>query len=378
MELLYTVVLIANIISLFSKKGRRIVGICSLIVLSMVVLTMQNDALDLFNYKRRYENIYSSEIGIQPLYYLLQVFFRNINVDFDGFRISCFLVCMIGIYLILNKITDSFNTFAIVYMMYFFFLDGEQIRNFMASCMLIVAFYYLLGEEKHNVRNFIICIIIATLIHTVFIVYFSFIIVRFKFDLNKIILRITPLIAILVWVIFRYFNVFSKLLLIINDERAISYATSKTNFGWVIPTILYLLAYFLLKKLNSEYANRHESVNVIKRFRFITTRKIKRLPKDINCSQILSLLYDVNKIGLMFLPLMLGTLTFYRVSKNIIFVDCVFLTAIWDYLFRYDNKFKYIKYYGCFLIIILGYCIFDFSIYNEWKNFYDCYFSIKI
>ena len=378
MELLYTVVLIANIISLFSKKGRRIVGICSLIVLSMVVLTMQNDALDLFNYKRRYENIYSSEIGIQPLYYLLQVFFRNINVDFDGFRISCFLVCMIGIYLILNKITDSFNTFAIVYMMYFFFLDGEQIRNFMASCILIVAFYYLLGEEKHNVRNFIICIIIATLIHTVFIVYFSFIIVRFKFDLNKIILRITPLIAILVWVIFRYFNVFSKLLLIINDERAISYATSKTNFGWVIPTILYLLAYFLLKKLNSEYANRHESVNVIKRFRFIGTSKIKRLPKDINCSQILSLLYDVNKIGLMFLPLMLGTLTFYRVSKNIIFVDCVFLTAIWDYLFRYDNKFKYIKYYGCFLIIIFGYCIFDFSIYNEWKNFYDCYFSIKI
>lgn len=378
MELLYTVVLIANIISLFSKKGRRIVGICSLIVLSMVVLTMQNDALDLFNYKRRYENIYSSEIGIQPLYYLLQVFFRNINVDFDGFRISCFLVCMIGIYLILNKITDSFNTFAIVYMMYFFFLDGEQIRNFMASCILIVAFYYLLGEEKHNVRNFIICIVIATLIHTVFIVYFSFIIVRFKFDLNKIILRVTPLIAILVWIIFRYFNVFSKLLLIINDERAISYATSKTNFGWVIPTILYLLAYFLLKKLNSEYANRHESVNVIKRFRFIGTSKIKRLPKDINCSQILSLLYDVNKIGLMFLPLMLGTLTFYRVSKNIIFVDCVFLTAIWDYLFRYDNKFKYIKYYGCFLIIIFGYCIFDFSIYNEWKNFYDCYFSIKI
>ena len=100
MELLYTVVLIANIISLFSKKGRRIVGICSLIVLSMVVLTMQNDAWDLFNYKRRYENIYSSEIGIQPLYYLLQVFFRNINVDFDGFRISCFLVCMIGIYLL--------------------------------------------------------------------------------------------------------------------------------------------------------------------------------------------------------------------------------------------------------------------------------------
>ncbi|MEE1101490.1 MAG: EpsG family protein [Agathobacter sp.] len=378
MELLYTVVLIANIISLFSKKGRRIVGICSLIVLSMVVLTMQNDALDLFNYKRRYENIYSSEIGIQPLYYLLQVFFRNINVDFDGFRISCFLVCMIGIYLILNNITDSFNTFAIVYMMYFFFLDGEQIRNFMASCILIVAFYYLLGEEKHNVRNFIICIVIATLIHTVFIVYFSFIIVRFKFDLNKIILRVTPLIAILVWIIFRYFNVFSKLLLIINDERAISYATSKTNFGWVIPTILYLLAYFLLKKLNSEYANRHESVNVIKRFRFIGTSKIKRLPKDINCSQILSLLYDVNKIGLMFLPLMLGTLTFYRVSKNIIFVDCVFLTAIWDYLFRYDNKFKYIKYYGCFLIIIFGYCIFDFSIYNEWKNFYDCYFSIKI
>ena len=378
MELLYTVVLIANIISLFSKKGRRIVGICSLIVLSMVVLTMQNDAWDLFNYKRRYENIYSSEIGIQPLYYLLQVFFRNINVDFDGFRISCFLVCMIGIYLILNNITDSFNTFAIVYMMYFFFLDGEQIRNFMASCILIVAFYYLLGEEKHNVRNFIICIVIATLIHTVFIVYFSFIIVRFKFDLNKIILRVTPLIAILVWIIFRYFNVFSKLLLIINDERAISYATSKTNFGWVIPTILYLLAYFLLKKLNSEYANRHESVNVIKRFRFIGTSKIKRLPKDINCSQILSLLYDVNKIGLMFLPLMLGTLTFYRVSKNIIFVDCVFLTAIWDYLFRYDNKFKYIKYYGCFLIIIFGYCIFDFSIYNEWKNFYDCYFSIKI
>lgn len=262
--------------------------------------------------------------------------------------------------------------------MYFFFLDGEQIRNFMASCILIVAFYYLLGEEKHNVRNFIICIVIATLIHTVFIVYFSFIIVRFKFDLNKIILRVTPLIAILVWIIFRYFNVFSKLLLIINDERAISYATSKTNFGWVIPTILYLLAYFLLKKLNSEYANRHESVNVIKRFRFIGTSKIKRLPKDINCSQILSLLYDVNKIGLMFLPLMLGTLTFYRVSKNIIFVDCVFLTAIWDYLFRYDNKFKYIKYYGCFLIIIFGYCIFDFSIYNEWKNFYDCYFSIKI
>lgn len=376
-EVLYVTVIIANIIALFLKKGRKFVGILSFLVLVMIIVNLKNNVLDLYNYKVTYENIYSREIGVQPLYYWLQIIFNNLNIDFDGFRVFCFISCMIGIYLILFKITDSFNTFALVYMMYFFFLDGEQIRNFMASCILVVALYFLIIDEKHSLRNYIICILIASMIHTVFIVYLCFVLLRFYLDLKKIIIRAIPIITVFIWILFRYSNFYVQLLLLIEDNRAVSYSAVKTNLGWVIPTFLYVMMLIFIHTLNKNIEKKNQCVNVIKRFRFVSLGKIRSASIKLDCSRILSSLIDINIIGLIFLPLMLGTLTFYRITKNIVFCDCVFLTAIWDYLFKNNKRLNYIKYFIWLLLIILGYCIFDFKIYNEWKNFYDCYFTTR-
>lgn len=376
-EVLYVTVIIANIIALFLKKGRKFVGILSFLVLVMIIMNLKNDVLDLYNYKVTYQNIYSREIGVQPLYYWLQIIFNNLNIDFDGFRVFCFISCMIGVYLILFKITDSFNTFALVYMMYFFFMDGEQIRNFMASCILVVALYFLITDGKHSLRIYIICILTASMIHSAFIIYLCFAMLKFNLDFKKIIIRAIPIIALLIWILFRYFNSYAQLLLLIEDNRVVSYSVAKTNLGWVVPTFLYVMMLILIYTLNKNIDKKNQCTNIIERFRFVSLGKIKRVAIKADCSRILSSLLDINIIGLMFLPLMLGTLTFYRITKNIVFCDCVFLTAIWDYLFKNNKHLSYIKYFIWLILIILGYCIFDFKIYNEWKNFYDCYFTTR-
>lgn len=376
-DAIYIVVIIANIIALFLKKGRRITGILSFVALIIIIWNLKNDVLDLYNYKVGYQSIKSKEIGVQPLYYWLQIIFNNMNIDFDGFRVFCFISCMLGVYLVLFKITDSFNTFSLVYMMYFFFMDGEQIRNFMASCILVVALYFLIMDEKHGLRNYIICIIIASMIHTSFIIYLCFVMIRFNLNFRKIIIRAIPLIALFTWILFRYFDTFAQLLLMIDDDRAVSYSAVKTNLGWVVPTLIYLMMLLLIYTLYKNLENKNQLINVIERFRFMSLRKISKVAVKVNCSRILSILLDINIIGLVFLPLMLGTLTFYRLSKNVIFFDCVFLTSIWDYLFKNNKQMSYIKFYICLILIILGYCVFDFKIYNDWKNFYDCYFATR-
>lgn len=376
-ELLYVTVFIANIIALFLKKGRKFIGILSFLVLVMIIVNLKNDVLDLYNYKMTYQNIYSREMGVQPLYYWLQIIFNNLNIDFDGFRVFCFISCMIGVYLILFKITDSFNTFALVYMMYFFFMDGEQIRNFMASCILVVALYFLIEDGKHCMRNYIICILIASMIHTAFIIYLCFIMFKFNLNFKRIIIRAIPIIALLIWILFRYFNTYAQLLLLIEDDRSVSYSAAKTNLGWVVPTFLYIMMLILVYTLNKNLEKMNQGENFIQRFRFVSLGKIRKVAIKVDCSRILLSLLDINIIGLMFLPLMLGTLTFYRITKNIVFCDCVFLTAIWDYLFKNNKYLSYIKFFIWLLLIILGYCIFDFKIYNEWKNFYDCYFTTR-
>ena len=376
-DAIYIVVIIANIIALFLKKGRRITGILSFVALIIIIWNLKNDVLDLYNYKVWYQSIKSKEIGAQPLYYWLQIIFNNMNIDFDGFRVFCFISCMLGVYLVLFKITDSFNTFSLVYMMYFFFMDGEQIRNFMASCILVVALYFLIMDEKHGLRNYIICIIIASMIHTSFIIYLCFVMIRFNLNFRKIIIRAIPLIALFTWILFRYFDTFAQLLLMIDDDRAVSYSAVKTNLGWVVPTLIYLMMLLLIYTLYKNLENKNQLINVIERFRFMSLRKIGKVAVKVNCSRILSILLDINIIGLVFLPLMLGTLTFYRLSKNVIFFDCVCLTSIWDYLFKNNKQMSYIKFYICLILIILGYCVFDFKIYNDWKNFYDCYFATR-
>ena len=304
-DAIYIVVIIANIIALFLKKGRRITGILSFVALIIIIWNLKNDVLDLYNYKVWYQSIKSKEIGAQPLYYWLQIIFNNMNIDFDGFRVFCFISCMLGVYLVLFKITDSFNTFSLVYMMYFFFMDGEQIRNFMASCILVVALYFLIMDEKHGLRNYIICIIIASMIHTSFIIYLCFVMIRFNLNFRKIIIRAIPLIALFTWILFRYFDTFAQLLLMIDDDRAVSYSAVKTNLGWVVPTLIYLMMLLLIYTLYKNLENKNQLINVIERFRFMSLRKIGKVAVKVNCSRILSILLDINIIGLVFLPLML-------------------------------------------------------------------------
>lgn len=363
---LYIISLLMSSIAIFAKNRKFSLLIGILIMSSIVVIMMNaNEGFwDLANYNRAYKfygdmdlgNI--NKCGAETGYVLVAFLCAKIGLSFTQFRLVIFSVCFILIFSVLNKYTKKITFFTTFYMLHSMFLDGEQLRNYIAFSIIIYAVPFLCEKSKNGTRKYIFYVMIASLFHTMALGYLIFLVLNMNKAKLKKILRIIPGVIIIVLVLVSCTSLLSNILLFISNffkesiaEKIVGYAGKKSRLGFMIPTIIYF-SYCLFIR----YINRRA---VGKRFQCI--------------SGFYQQICNMNYIGLSFLPLCVLSLTFYRLVRNICLLDLVYFASVFEHVSGPVKKMIVLA--GVFFLI-LGWRIFDFRIYFDWESFCQTYFGL--
>lgn len=155
-----------------SKKCYTII-ICTFLCLMLLC----KDSYDIANYRRAYdEHIFHSKEWFFD--YIRQLSWEN-GLSFDCFRsIWCIIIVIL-----LYKGIKKYSNYAALVSVFFFivpFLSGfiTQMRNSLAGAIIVYALPFLVSDKKNDYMKYIICVIIASFVHIMSIIYLVLLIPR--------------------------------------------------------------------------------------------------------------------------------------------------------------------------------------------------------
>lgn len=174
MYIITSIVVAANICNSFLKKHIQLIS-WSLILLLCVLMGTNTRNPDYYNYRLMFMLKKSTiEFGFTSLIYL----FRSIGLNYHAFRLFLTILGFVLIHHTVKKVTDRPSFFYILYMIYPFFLDAVQIRNFVAMAILIFAFPFLMKTDVKSKFYYILLIFLATSMHIMSLVYLLFLLIE--------------------------------------------------------------------------------------------------------------------------------------------------------------------------------------------------------
>ena len=385
MKVVVLIVIMMNILSFLIDKYSKMISVISLVLLSIVIYNAQKYA-DIINYERYFigtltKTYVSREIG----FFYITKFVQLFTTDYNTYRTVLFCFGLLIMCCTAFRYGDNISLFLIAYASYFYFLDGIQIRNFLSISIVAYSMKWILQEEKESIFKYITGIVIASTIHSMFIIYALFILVKYDYinklngkDYKKVITELAVLLSVLMFIAFRYSSIIQVLIMSFGSnfadisERIAAYFSTSTHLGWVLPSVLYILNLVLLAYAKKALEN--DSA-------IITSRRLHYHKKTIILSEdilfdksILDRLLFMNIIGLFFIPLCIVNLTFYRIGKNLALIDFTFFPQIYKYLSVVDRN-KAILFMIGLIIAIIGWRFFDYRLYGSWDIIEQIYFS---
>mgnify|MGYP000876111156 FL=1 len=163
--IMFIVLVIANMVF---PRNKLLTGIS--FIYMWVLMGWSYGNADYEFYVLRYKST-ATYYTLEPLYVILQ----NIAKSFE-FQYSTFLILMSFIFLLIRffvilKFTDKPNYVISLWMLYPFIMDIVQIRQFYATTIVMLGIYFLFASKKLGSVKFVICVMLATLIHSSNLVY---------------------------------------------------------------------------------------------------------------------------------------------------------------------------------------------------------------
>lgn len=274
-----------------------------------IIFSFSYQRADIGNYTRLYTYIndsYSRNTGFEG-YVLLNRFFSNIGIDFQGFLIILGLILLTAICYIFLKFSKRPALCGSLYMMSPFFSDVAQIRNFIVIVMVSTSLLLLFSNSKWKKLFYVIMIIIASTIQSVALFYLLFIFIDSKFMkkiMSNLILILT--IATLTLLIFPY--VLPYLPSFLPISKLYSYTSDIGSDVRGITTIIILLFLYYLVQV---------SVNKIK-----NNDNLKGTWIYENSVNILM----INAITLISVPFLLYDFQFYRLLRNLLPINYILIS----------------------------------------------------
>lgn len=127
---------------------------------------------DYFSYQKQFYSNTDVHFGwtSQPLFYSLMRIIRSVGLDFQVTYIIVGAVANLLLIVALLKITEKVNYALSLFILSAFFLYIAQIRNFIAMAIVCYALRYLLAEGKKLLR-YILLVLIAAGFHTSMLFY---------------------------------------------------------------------------------------------------------------------------------------------------------------------------------------------------------------
>lgn len=313
--LTFYLICVLNIIWGIRKKKNNALYAVALIVI-FILMTFNYDGPDIEVYRLTYGLVGEStslQGAISATYmekgYAFIMYCANkIGLDFYSFRIILTFVC-------LTLFTSSIRYYKVnpnfiigLYMAYLFFFDTIQLRNCIIQFIILFATRFLFGKSKLSIVKYIICIAVAGSIHTLSWLFLSLILIRFiktKLGYQRIFIFATGLFVMCILlrpVLPQIVDELAKIL-----KRGSGYFSGTLRFNYFIVMALHMLG------LVPFYLYRHKVTNEE------TKSKITFIMK-------------VDIIIGVFLPLCFINSNFNRIFRNIIILDTVGLTLLYENL----------------------------------------------
>lgn len=163
------------IIGFYYNKSK--IGYISIISIFLLLMLITKDSYDISNYRRAYdEHIFHSKEWLFD--WIRQLSWKH-GLSFDSFRSIWVFFTVIILYKGIKKYSEYASLVA-TYFLIIPFLMGfiTQMRNSLAGAIIIYALPFLLSDKKNDCLKYIVCVIVASLIHIMSLIYLVLLIPR--------------------------------------------------------------------------------------------------------------------------------------------------------------------------------------------------------
>jgi hypothetical protein len=370
----YFLTIICNFFLLLSRKKSKVITFLSLLVIILLMSgtgSNYNFPSDYFNYFNQYQinsngidfltiqdgtTLLSSEIGMN----ILMSFGNLLNLDFEIFRFGMFSLCIFIIYCVLSaKFNINHHYVLLFYLTYPIILDSEQLSNFIALTLLIIGFGWLLREEKLSSILFIFFVLLASLIHSSFIVYIP--LIAIKLTNKKYLVRCIVFISILLIIATVLNNnqipYISLLINNLGDSRSAIYLVNSTRLGYFFPILLFSINFIMIFVSNKLLSKQISLGQTISSSNNSEISQVKKIVENV---------YWIYLVSIIYIPLFIMNINFYRLIRNYLLVNIVVYSLTSRYLKNTKGEKWTYNVIAYISIIIWGYI--DLVVLNNPSN----------
>lgn len=311
--ILFFLIITNLIVSLTKKNSKSLVIISSIFV--ALVFAGSREMSDWQSYYNDY--IYGDEHyekNGQVGYYIIVQISKFVGLSFDGYRLWISIIFLFFYNRFIFRFSPKPNFVWATYLSYLMFLDDVQIRNFLASAILICGISIIIEHHGRWKLKYFLIIVIASLIHNSFWIYLLYLFIPKDLNDDSLVMKIgfIGLIMTVISVIIRPFisNIVLLFSIVVGD-KAVGYAETEIGLGGLIYVCLQLLAvsciYYIIR------VNQRNQ----KLFKKKSTIKSEKILKTI-------LLIDI--LSFILLPTVILALTFNRLIRNLFIMNIVAFT----------------------------------------------------
>ena len=343
----YIVILLLNLVIGLSKRKSVPLAFMTVIFLGVVMIGSDADP-DMINYANHYAQLYSWENVLshsEALFWGGAYLFKLAGFDIYCFKAAVFFASCGLVYFGLSKYCENWNLLLGICMAYVFIRDIIQWRAFFALAIFIAAFHFLMPKDRHPAKYFL-CICIASLIHSSFVLMFLPMVLYLKS--RKLAAGIVAIASILLLLISLLFpgQIIQTLISEFAGRRAEEYSNTTRGMGWII-AVLFFCSNVAISAYGYRNVDRLTTLSADKRA-FVKT------------------LFLINMMLAVALPLCLSSINFSRAFRYVYMLD-IALATIFIQRQSFLNSNVYILHFIILLnLAVWGY--FDFFVISDWTT----------
>lgn len=232
--------------------------------------------------------------GIDIGFLFLMRCFSRLGIPFEYFRLVVFTAGMLLIFHTVKKIVGNWPLVFCLYLYFPFGYDSYQIRNFLSYAVVVYAIGFLLEDHKKPMR-YVVCIIIAGLIHKVSLAYLLYLLILLptKNYMKHMMRGVGALCVLFVLLGGDLISIVGR---VISDEKLVRYGFQSMDYRMNV------------------YLQIFETVMFIT-FLVLNNRILERKPDKSELDENLSIILN---LSIAFVPFVLISLTFERVLRPFI------------------------------------------------------------
>lgn len=333
----------ANAFFMFSKKNLPLLSI-SFFCFFWILLWGNTNNPDFWAYSTIYEtNGVFTTNNLEWGFLFLVKLGNYMGLSYNFFLLIVSLVCYTIIFLTVKKYTSNFHLLYVFYFIFPFFMDVIQIRNFIIMSIFIYATRFLVENSR---LKYILLISIACTFHLSAVAFFPFVLVTFKNKeiLLKTIVISSTLLSAVTLINNKTVPFLNVIISAVSNEKVEDYFDSNTNLGF----LLYWLLYFL--SLSSIFISKKVYENFNK----------TNLKNNLKYSFI-KVVYWINVVSSLYLPLYLMNSNFSRLLRNTIILNYIVMAIVIPTIRNSKEKAIYL------ILIIIYILAFSLSLlYPNW------------